>query len=305
MTAARNAMTTDLNQAWQPENFIASDGARICLWRHPRHQPGRPHLHFAHATGLSGLSYRSLLEPLADIANLWTWDMRGHGRSEAGRAGSQLASWEIYYQDLERLIEHIDQPIILAGHSVGGMCSAALASRRPDRVTGLLLVDPVMFSGAEAWAFKLARLFGSPHPLAALAARRRAGFASREAALEAYRGRAIFRHWSEAALQDYVDSAFEAGEDGGIVLRCKPAFESRSFAATELSPFLQLGALPMPGQVLVAAEVSTMNGAARRRWRRRYPHIPIEVVAGSSHMLPFEQPTRLTQAVQVLLSRLD
>jgi pimeloyl-ACP methyl ester carboxylesterase len=73
------------------------------------------------------------------------YDLRGHGRSEPVPAASMTI--ETLADDLAALIEALvpDGPLVLAGHSMGGMTMLALAERQPDlvaaRVGGLALVS--------------------------------------------------------------------------------------------------------------------------------------------------------------------
>ena len=72
-------------------------------------------------------------------------DLRGHGRSEEG----DDASYSIAQlgRDLATVIEHTtpDGPVVLVGHSMGGMAIMALAEERPqllrERVLGVALVS--------------------------------------------------------------------------------------------------------------------------------------------------------------------
>lgn len=75
---------------------------------------------------------------------LVTWDHRGHGRSDAAPEPSctiaQLA------QDLGEVVDAFAPagPLVVAGHSVGGMALAAVPEERPDllaRIAGLLLTS--------------------------------------------------------------------------------------------------------------------------------------------------------------------
>ncbi|HWQ85445.1 alpha/beta hydrolase [Brevundimonas sp.] len=54
--------------------------------------------------------------------------------------------------DLRALLsaEHIEGPVIIVGHSVGGFYATVYASRFPEDVAGLVLVDPG-FSGQQKW----------------------------------------------------------------------------------------------------------------------------------------------------------
>lgn len=72
-----------------------------------------------------------------------TWDHRGHGRSQEAPVASCTVS--NLARDMADLIDlHApDGPLVLAGHSIGGMTLMALAEQRPDlvaRAVGALFV---------------------------------------------------------------------------------------------------------------------------------------------------------------------
>ncbi|HWJ82921.1 MAG TPA: alpha/beta hydrolase [Nocardioides sp.] len=73
-----------------------------------------------------------------------TWDHRGHGRSDASPAAACTIG--NIADDLGRVVDaHAPTgPLVLAGHSLGGMAMTAVPAQRPDlieRVTGLLFVS--------------------------------------------------------------------------------------------------------------------------------------------------------------------
>lgn len=72
------------------------------------------------------------------------YDQRGHGRS--GWGGRRSARLDRLGEDLATVLETRTQgPVVLVGHSMGGMAVMALASRRPDlvrrRVVGAALMS--------------------------------------------------------------------------------------------------------------------------------------------------------------------
>lgn len=83
----------------------------------------------------------------ADEVRLVAYDQRSHGRS--GRSPAAAATIDQLGADLESVIAAVapDGPLVLVGHSMGGMTVMALADRRPDlfgpdgRVRGVLLAD--------------------------------------------------------------------------------------------------------------------------------------------------------------------
>ncbi len=83
-------------------------------------------------------------EAVRDRARLVLWDQRGHGRS--AWADPTTATIDRTARDLEHVLDAVVPrgPVVLAGHSMGGMTIMALARRRPelfgDRVVAAFLL---------------------------------------------------------------------------------------------------------------------------------------------------------------------
>ena len=70
-------------------------------------------------------------------------DLRGHGRS-----GHTPGAYRVpdYARDVAALIDELELgPVIIVGHSLGGMTALHLAATRPDLTTALVLEDPPLF----------------------------------------------------------------------------------------------------------------------------------------------------------------
>ena len=79
-------------------------------------------------------------------------DLRGHGRSH-GRAG-YVKRFYFYLNDLKHFIElvtgkHLERPVFLLGHSVGGTIVTAYASEWADELSGVILSAPLLRPGTE------------------------------------------------------------------------------------------------------------------------------------------------------------
>ena len=286
------------------DQFQAPDGAEIALWRWPQSK-ARPTLHWAHATGFHGRLYHPLLDELATDFNVLAWDMRGHGASVGAANLSTFRGWEIYYRDLIALLECLDEPVWLAGHSIGATTSIMAAARRPDKVLGLILAEPVIMDpmqGLKLWLTKLLRQ-SQRLSLAAGAARRRRVFQSHAAALENYRGRGGFKTWPEAWLNAYVQHAFVPQGDQ-VQLACAPEWESTTFAHTEHNPWPGIRQLRCPVIALAAERGSTFSPAAQKRLQTLLPSADVRVLEGTTHFLPMEQKEAVRDAIlQLALSR--
>jgi pimeloyl-ACP methyl ester carboxylesterase len=93
-----------------------------------------------HGLGGSHLNWVGVAPALAQHRRVVALDLPGFGLSPAhGRATTVQHNAAV----LSRFVhEVLGQPVVLVGNSMGGMVSMILASRRPEQVVGLVLVDP-------------------------------------------------------------------------------------------------------------------------------------------------------------------
>lgn len=110
----------------------------------PRHQPVLTVvLSHGYALSLDSWHYQRLA--LRGRFRLVLWDQRGHGRSGTGEPGSSTI--EQIGKDLGAVIDEVapDGPLVLLGHSMGGMTVMSLAEGRPEifaeRVVGVGLLN--------------------------------------------------------------------------------------------------------------------------------------------------------------------
>lgn len=244
---------------------------------------------FVHANGFNALTYRSLLAPLSGTLRIWAPDLRGHGGTRLPAEPQGRRSWSDHCEDLVALLDAIDgPPVVLAGHSMGATSALLAAAERPDRVSALVLFDPVIWSRWAVAAFHLPLLdrLASRIPLVRGALRRRAVFDSREQAMAAYTGRGAFRGWPEMMLADYLaDGLVETPE--GFALACPPEWEASNYAAQSHDPWRALGRLTCPVRILKGEAGSTCRlGAAPRG----LPHVTVETVEGGTHFFPMLKP---------------
>jgi pimeloyl-ACP methyl ester carboxylesterase len=262
---------------------------------------------FLHATGFNALTYRQMLAPLGERFHVLGVDLRGHGRSTLPASRFGYASWNRHRDDVIDLIEsHVRTPVTLAGHSMGATTALLVAGRRPDLVRGLALLDPVIM---EPSRYLVARIPGMPlfwrrfFPIARSAARRRAAFVSREAAVQALTGRGIFRSFPPTMLEDYVEDGFAPAADGSVRLACSPAFEAATFAAQRNDPWGALKRARGPIALLRAGCGSTCSASSAARISALRADIRLATLEGASHALPMERPDRARAAIETVTLR--
>jgi pimeloyl-ACP methyl ester carboxylesterase len=94
-------------------------------------------------TGAGDLAqkWHDIQDRLAETSRVCTYDRAGYGRSEPGPMPrhSQRSADEL---QLLLKVAGIQGPYVLVGHSLGGLNAQVFASRYPDLVSGLVLIDP-------------------------------------------------------------------------------------------------------------------------------------------------------------------
>lgn len=247
--------------------------------------PERPvDLVFVHANGFNARTYRTLLQPLSSALRIWAPDLRGHGATRLPAEPEGHRSWKDHRDDLIALLEATGgPPVALAGHSIGGTSGLLAAAERPDRVSRLLLLDPVIWPRPMVMALNLplAGRLSRRFPIVSRTLKRRAVFDSREQALAAYRGRGAFKGWPDLMLADYLaDGLIET--DKGLELACSPAWEASNYAAQAHDPWRALARYPGAVRILKG---ETGSLCAVRPGARR-PDLQVETVAGGGHLFP-------------------
>ncbi len=90
--------------------------------------------------GLSSLAWRAVQPALARITRTCSYDRAGFGFSDPGPLPRSARSEA---DDLHALLHAADiaPPLLLVGHSLGSYIARVYASRHPDEVAGLVLID--------------------------------------------------------------------------------------------------------------------------------------------------------------------
>ena len=138
--------------------FTAGDGNNIALqdWPLPEGTALRGVVVLVHGLGEHAGRYNRMARRL----NLWGfavrgYDQYGHGESDGARGG--LTSAERLIDDLADVIESTrmrmqpGQPMIVLGHSLGGLVAASMVALRDVRIEGLVLSSPALDAGLSGF----------------------------------------------------------------------------------------------------------------------------------------------------------
>jgi pimeloyl-ACP methyl ester carboxylesterase len=105
-------------------------------------RPGRPPIVAVHGLGGSALNWLRIGPALADRTRVVALDLPGFGLTfPRGRSGSVASNTDV----LDAFIATVaGGRAVLVANSMGGLISMRQASRRPETVAGLALLDPVL-----------------------------------------------------------------------------------------------------------------------------------------------------------------
>lgn len=135
-----------IDQVGAPElvTVTADDGVALHVERDPgpRHDE-RPTVVFTHGFTGATSTWDHQHEALRGRVPVVRWDQRGHGRSQGGRPDHATIGQT--GRDLGAVLDAVAPtgPLVLVGHSMGGLSILALGGQRPElftsRVVGILL----------------------------------------------------------------------------------------------------------------------------------------------------------------------
>lgn len=134
--------------------FTASDGENLAVQDWPLAEGRVPRAVVLLVHGLG--EHAGRYEALARRLNGWGFEVRGYdqyGHGESGGPRGGLSSDTRLLDDLADLVESTrarhprDTPLILLGHSMGGLVAAQFVARYASRVDGLVLSSPALDAG--------------------------------------------------------------------------------------------------------------------------------------------------------------
>jgi pimeloyl-ACP methyl ester carboxylesterase len=242
-------------------------------------------------------------------ARLVFYDQRGHGSS--GRGPAEHATIEQLARDLATVIERRAPrgPIVLVGHSMGGMTIMGLADLHPelfgDRVIAAALLSTSSGNLAEltfGLPELLTRVRAAVFPVAAWTMRRRPAFAERTRRWTADLVSAITWRLSFAStdvdprLGRYVD-AMIAGTPVDVIAEFYPALAGMDETGA-LEPLRRI-----PVLVLTGDEDRMIPKEHSEAIVERLPDAEFVVVPGAGHMVLLEKHDEVTAALSRLLRK--
>ncbi len=121
--------------------------ARRPLAVHRYGRPGRPRVVLLHGLTDAGTTWPDLVRHWDDDWDVIAPDLRGHGRSPRFTDDELDRAPDVMLADVLDLLDAQPAPVVLVGHSLGGLLALRAALERPDAVRALVLEDPAKPDG--------------------------------------------------------------------------------------------------------------------------------------------------------------
>lgn len=259
---------------------------------------GSPALLFLHGSFLSLRSWRLVFDRLAEQNTVAAIDRPAFGSTSrpvplSGKLNPYTPEGQA---DLvPALLDRLNIPdAVLVGNSTGGTIALLTALRHPARVKGLVLADPMVYSGYATSEFPswLYPVFRTIAPLGAVMA----GVMIRLAFSKLHR---TFLHDEGLLDRDLLDgyrSDLMQGNWGR-------AFWELLLGSHDLMLEKQLGSIAMPSLVMTGDHDRMVKPDETIRLSRELPGAELYIVPGCGHLPQEEKPDLFINAVSAFLNK--
>ncbi len=153
---------------YQEQHLESAEGGRLYVRTHLVRGDVRGEVVLTHGRGEHCGRYSHVGEACAARGlRLWSYDLRGHGRS-SGRRGD-LLRYRLLLADLDAVVALVrgeKRPVFLLGHSLGGQITLNYLDRHPRCCQGAVVASPYLrlAFAPPRWRLVLARLVGTLWP---------------------------------------------------------------------------------------------------------------------------------------------
>lgn len=260
----------------------------------------QPKLHFAHANSYPAGVYRQLFDRLGEHFDVQALDMHAHNPHYP-----VTDCWpHLVDEYIAELVARYTEPVILVGHSLGGMLSLLVAQQRPDLVRCVVMLDAPVVAGWRALVWRLIKLVGKEYdmPPAKFSRRRRFVWPDAESAHQHFAGKDIFAAWAPGVLADYIACGLKPHPEG-VQLRFTRDVETRVYATLphHLGGILRQGLKVPIGFIGGADSWETSQSGHQHTKALVGPHF--RIVPGG-HLFPMEAPLVAADATIAMIGEL-
>ena len=241
---------------------------------------GDPALVFLHYWGGTHRTWNAVISELLSDYQVVTYDMRGWGQSGAARDGYSIGALA---NEAMALVKQLGlSTYVLVGHSMGGKVAQLVASRRPEGLMGLVLVAPATPTPAHM-------------PDQAKQEQMHA-YDNRETVLQTI-SFLCARTPSAELIEQIVEDSLSGTAEAKLAWPTEGMAEDISVDVAQIA---------VPTLVL-AGEMDRLDSVDQHRKEviARIEGSQMEIITGSGHLLPIDEPLQTAHAIRRFVSQLS
>lgn len=256
-------------------------------------------LHFVHGNGFPSPCYRQLLQHLQDKFDCFYIDRVGHTK--------EFPVTENWHGLVREVIASIrlqaSQPVVAVGHSLGGVLSLLAAIEQPLLFKAVILLDSPLFGRLKSSLVRFSKVLGMIDRVtpAYRTRERRQHWQTRDQVLTYLKSRELFKTFTEACLEDYIDYGMQKNDEG-YSLRFDRQIEYQIYRTIPHILGEYEGRLHVPSTVIYGSK-STVVDRMDLRYMNKYYGIE-HVKTKGTHMFPMEHPKTTANIIIDLVDHL-
>ena len=256
-------------------------------------------MHFAHGNGFPSPCYRQLLQHLTSRFDCCYIDRVGHT--------SEFPVSENWRNLVDEVIASIKsqatQPVVAVGHSLGGVLSLLAAIEQPSLVKAVILLDSPLIGRFKSSVVRFSKALGMIDRLTPgfRTRERRQHWESREQVLSYLKSKMLFKTFSDACLEDYIDYGMQKNQ-GTYSLRFDRQIEYQIYCTIPHILSEYEGRLRVPS-ALIYGSSSTVVGLLDLRYMKKNYGIRVFKTKGT-HMFPMEYPEATAELIIEVMDKL-
>jgi pimeloyl-ACP methyl ester carboxylesterase len=239
-----------------------------------------PPIVLVHGLGGTLDVWHGVSQPLALHHHVIAMDLRGHGRTPAGRAQFSIKAWS---QDVAALMTALQLPAAtIVGHSMGTLIAQQLAITEPDMVDQLVLVGGITY-------------FEPPDKQA---------YEQRAKVVEEQGLDEIVDDWITGALSPRTHARLPqvAGLLRHLFLSNDPRSYAKASRAMARAPAVEREQIGQPTLLLVGDHDRSTPLRMTEQLHKQIPVSRVQVVPSAAHWMTLEQPDVIAAAILQFLT---
>ena len=256
-------------------------------------------LHFAHGNGFPSPCYKQLLEQLQPRFDCCYIDRVGHT--------PQFPVNENWHGLVNEVIDSIrtqaSQPVVAVGHSLGGVLSLLAAIEQPALFKSVILLDSPLIGRFKSSIVRFSKALGMIDRLtpAYRTQKRREHWHSREQVLSYLKSRQLFKTFTDACLNDYVDYGMKKNEEG-YSLRFDHKIEYQIYRTIPHIFQSYEGRLQVPAVLIYGNKSTVVDRLDLHYMKKQYGILHIKTEG--THMFPMEYPEATARLIMNVVDKI-